>query len=78
MVTAYILLQVSSEHDKVVWNELTALPNVVEAAWIYGEFDTLLKVESPSLDELDEFIFDELRKIDGIKSTKTLLVSKMK
>ncbi|HPZ09447.1 MAG TPA: Lrp/AsnC ligand binding domain-containing protein [Candidatus Eremiobacteraeota bacterium] len=78
MISAYILLQVYSEFDKAIWNTLTELPNVVEAAWIYGEFDTLLKVEADSLDKLDEFIFDELRKVEGIKSTKTLLVAKMK
>jgi len=78
MVTAYILLKTASGHDKNMWNAITEVPSVVESAWIYGEFDMLLKVKVDSLDHLDEFVFDELRKISGITSTTTLLVAKMK
>ena len=78
MVTSYILLKTSSGHDKKMWDEITKIPSVVESAWIYGEFDMLLKVEVTSLDHLDEFVFDELRKVSGINSTTTLLAAKLK
>jgi anthranilate phosphoribosyltransferase len=78
MVTSYILLKVTSDIDRNIWEMIKELPKVIDAAWIYGEFDMLLKVEAESLDQLDEFVFEELRKIEGIKSTTTLLVAKTK
>lgn len=78
MVNAYILLKSSSGHDKNMWDQIGKLPSVIESAWIYGEFDMLIKVEVNSLDKLDEFVFDELRKVEGISSTTTLVVAKMK
>ena len=38
----------------------------------------IIKVEVLSLDKLDELVFDELRKIEGIKASTTLLVAKLK
>jgi len=49
------------------------MEEVKEAVQIYGEYDLILRVEVKDFDELDTFIFDVLRTIDGVKSTKTLI-----
>jgi len=44
----------------------------------YGEYDLVIKVELPSMDSLDNFIFNKLRSIDGVTATTTLLEAKPK
>ena len=77
MVTAFVLVKVKPGSDEKLWEDISKLGKVKEIAWVYGEYDLILKVESFSLDQLDDFIF-ALRKIENIKDTKTLIMSKIK
>ena len=44
----------------------------------YGEYDLICKVESNSLEELDNFIFNKIRTTDGVTATTTLLQARPK
>jgi len=77
MVTAYILARIKPNHDREVLEKVRKLPQVKDAITVYGEYDLIMKIEVESLDELDAFIFDVIRAIDGIKSTTTLLTTKL-
>ena len=47
---------------------------VQDAAVLAGDVDMLLKVRARNMDELNHFILDYLRNIEGVDKTKTLMV----
>jgi len=73
MVTAYVLLRVKPGMDKDVFLSAKRLPQVKEAVVVYGEYDLLVRIEVPSMEDLDTFIFDTIRMISGVESSTTLI-----
>ena len=73
MVTAYILAKVESGKDDEVLSEARRLAGVIEATPTYGVYDLHIKVEFKAIEELDEFIFNKIRRIAGVKETVTLI-----
>jgi DNA-binding Lrp family transcriptional regulator len=43
---------------------------------MYGEYDAIIKVRAPNLDQLNEFLTDKLRVLPDIFQTATLIVAK--
>ncbi|RLI05777.1 Lrp/AsnC family transcriptional regulator [Candidatus Bathyarchaeota archaeon] len=74
---SYVLLKVKPGYDRKVLQELSELTQVKEAETVYGEYDLIVKVDIETLDDLDDFVFNTLRKIAGIEKTTTLLTSEI-
>jgi DNA-binding Lrp family transcriptional regulator len=72
----YVLVTVNPGKDRDVCERIVNMPEVKEAVQIYGEYDLILRVEVKDFNELDHFVFDTLRTIDGVNSTKTLIGTK--
>jgi len=73
MVTSYTLARVHPAMDRDVYNEVKKFSEVKEVIITYGEYDLILKIESDSLEDLDDFVFNKLRRIEGVAATTTLL-----
>jgi len=73
MVTAYILAKIESGKDKEVLDEVKKMAGVRGAVPTYGMYDLHVEVVFDSTDELDKFIFDKIRRIQGVKETVTLI-----
>jgi len=73
-IDAYILVKVEAGKEKEVCSQLKD-KMISEASLIYGAYDLILKVRAPLPEKLDEFIFGELRKINGVKETATCIVA---
>jgi len=73
MITSYTLARVHPTQDKEVYKAAKAFKEVKEVIITYGEYDLIVKVESNSLEDLDDFIFNKLRSINGVAATTTLL-----
>ena len=76
MITSYTLIRVLPVKDKEVYNNVKGFSEVKEIVLTYGEYDLVIKVELPSMDSLDNFIFNKLRSIEGVTATTTLLEAK--
>ncbi len=77
-VDAYILVKVEAGKEREVGSQLKN-KMINEASLIYGAYDLILRVRAPLPEKLDEFIFSELRQINGVKETATCIVaSKLK
>lgn len=66
-------MRVLPTRDEEVYEKVRSFKEVREISLTYGEYDLVLKVEVNSLEELDGFIFNKLRVIDGIEATTTLI-----
>ena len=78
MITSYTLARVLPAKDKEVYMKVKAFDEVKDVILTYGEYDLILKIESNSLEDLDHFVFNKLRTINGISSTTTLLEARPK
>jgi DNA-binding Lrp family transcriptional regulator len=57
-------------------SEIKKIPQVKEAYPVYGVYDVLMILESDSMESLRETITNHIRKLDGIKSTLTMIIVK--
>lgn len=74
MVTsAYILIKTASGFEKGILSKLKEFNSVENADLVYGLYDIIVKVKMNSSEELDSFIFDVLRPMQGIVETMTCI-----
>ncbi len=76
---AYVLIKVESGKDLEVFGKVRDLQNkypICEVATLYGDFDVLVKVRMTDVDDLQNFVFNGIRPIDGITETQTLIAAK--
>jgi DNA-binding Lrp family transcriptional regulator len=76
LTVAYVLAKVEAGQDQEVLKEVKKIPGVKQATPTYGFYDLHVEVSFDKMEELDRFIFDELRRIPGIKETATLIAFK--
>jgi len=75
MIEAFVLIVVKPGNEEKVYEELKKDPRVKEAYRVYGEYDIILRVEVPSIEDLDRFHDEVLRRIPEIEMTETLIAS---
>ena len=78
MIVSYTLARVFPAQDKTVYEELTALDVVKKVVLAYGVYDMMITIETDNIDELDDIVFNKIRKIEGIVSTTTLIGAEKK
>ena len=73
MSTAYVLINCDLGSEEQIIEDLKHLSDVKEVHGTFGAYDILAKVESDQISTLRETIMWEIRKIDKVRSTVTLL-----
>jgi len=75
MPLAFIFInsEVSSE-DEVV-KALRKMEDVKEAYVVYGVYDIVAKVEADTIGKLKEVIASKVRRVNGVRSTLTMIVA---
>jgi len=74
MTEAYVLAKIEAGKDKQALEAIKKLPGAKEVTFTYGAYDLHVKVKFDAMEELDDFIFEKMRKVDGIKETMTLVI----
>ena len=75
MVEAYILLLVHSGHEFQVKADIDKLDFINSCRITFGEYDLVIHVTIPSVEKLGSIVSKNIRMIEGIKKTATLIVS---
>ncbi len=76
MHSAFVLMNAELGKETQIVNELEKISNVKEVYPVYGVYDVLMVIESDSMEALRETITSKVRKLDGIKSTLTMIIVK--
>jgi DNA-binding Lrp family transcriptional regulator len=75
LATAFVLINAESGVESETLGQLLQMHNVSEAHLVYGVYDIFVKVEADSMEEVKETITREIRSLDHIEGTMTLLVA---
>ena len=70
----FLNIDIGSE-DKIM-EQLAVIPEVKAVYFVYGPYDIVIKIEAPDIDKIRSVVREKGRKIDGIRSTTTLIVAK--
>lgn len=76
MVSAYIMMKMHVGMDDQVIAEIKKLEQVKEADATYGSYDLVIKVNFKTIEDLDRFIFEKVRRIKGITESSSMIVAK--
>lgn len=75
MILAYVLAKIEAGKDRDALKKIKTAKGVKKARATYGTYDLVVEVSFDSIEELDEFVFDRLRKIPHVKETVTVICS---
>jgi DNA-binding Lrp family transcriptional regulator len=74
MPTAYVLINCDLGSEENIIGELKKLSQTVEVNGVYGVYDVVAKVRADTMEKLRETITWQVRKIDKVRSTLTMIV----
>ncbi len=72
---AYLLIVTKYGKIKDVSGKLLKMPEVENVHELYGQYDVLIKVKVNNVSELEAFTEKNIRHMDEIERTETLIVS---
>jgi len=76
MVTGCVLVELKTGKERDAIDNLKK----IEAKQIYGlfgEYDVLMILETKSIGEFTEFVIDNVRSIEGVDSTRTIIAAEL-
>jgi DNA-binding Lrp family transcriptional regulator len=76
VLLAFIMMNVQVGTDKDVVNRLRVLKGVREVYEVYAVYDIVALVEAATMAELNELVNSEIRKIETVTSTNTIIAEK--
>jgi len=75
LISAFTLVKVVPHRNVQVFKKMKKLSTIEEATLVYGEYDIILKTHTKSIEELNRFIYNVLRKTPSITTTTTMIVA---
>ncbi len=74
MELAFVLVKSRMGHEMDVLNEILKIDGVKEVTGTYGQYDIFVKVQAPTISQIEKIITKEIRKVPHVISTATLSV----
>lgn len=75
MPIAFVLINTEPANEEKVLTKITKIDGIEEAYILYGVYDILAKIKTESMENLKQTIIWQIRKIEGVVSTLTLIVA---
>ena len=73
MTIAYVLIKSDLGAEQKVIEQLEKLEQVVQIDRTFGDYDMVVKMESEHIEKIRETISRNIKKIDKVRSTRTLV-----
>src|SRR6476659_2922720 len=77
MPKAFVLMNAELGSEDSIVSELKSIDGVKEIYQVYGVYDIVAQVESETMEKVKETITWKLRKLNGVKSTLTMIVMEL-
>jgi DNA-binding Lrp family transcriptional regulator len=75
MPIAFVLINTEIGSESDVLKTLKKVEGVVEAYSVYGVYDVIAKIKADSMDKLKEMVTWNIRRLDKVRSTLTMIVT---
>ncbi len=75
MPMAFVLINTEMGSETEVLGALRKIANVKEAYIVYGVYDIVAKVEAESMDKLKDIITWNIRRLNKVRSTLTMMAT---
>lgn len=76
VVEAYVLFKVSSGNAREACRKIAEFEEVTAASIIYGEYDVVARISVSSLQALEEFLAEKVRKVPSVILTSTMIIAR--
>ena len=73
MIKGYLLIKLVPGLESSALSQIRAIPGVTEVSLVFGQWDAIAVAETKSLFELARIIVSEVRSIQGVQDTTTLV-----
>ena len=73
MVKGYLLIKLVPGLESDALSHIRAIPGVSDVNLVFGQWDAIATTEAKSLFELSRIIIREIRGIQGVQATETLV-----
>lgn len=73
VVIAYVLINCDMGSEGSIIDELRSIVGVKNVYGVFGAYDVIVEVQTPTVDKLRETITMTIRKIPGVRTTLTLM-----
>jgi DNA-binding Lrp family transcriptional regulator len=70
---AYVLINTEIGSESEVLDAVKKIKNVREAYAVYGVYDIVVKIEAETMNKLKETITWEIRRLNNVRSTLTMI-----
>ena len=70
---AYVLINTELGRESEVTEALRGVKEITATHTVYGIHDVIVEVEAETMDEVKEVVFNQIRRLDHVKSTITLI-----
>jgi len=74
METAYVFLICDLGYEETIIKDLKRIDSISEVCGTYGAYDIVAKVEHSEIEKLRKIIMWNIRKLEHVRSTLTLMV----
>lgn len=76
MITAIVLVRAARDRIPETAQALAAMPHVAECYSVTGDWDIVCILRFAQFEDLDDIVTSELRQVQGIERTQTMLAFK--
>lgn len=70
---AYVLINTELGQEAAVVDSLSKVVGITGVHSLYGIYDVIAQVEAESMDKVKEIVFNQIRRLDSVKTTITLI-----
>ena len=73
MIKGYLLIKLVPGLESDALSQIRAIPGITELNLVFGQWDAIALAETTSLFELARVIVSEVRSVQGVQDTSTLV-----
>ena len=74
---AYVLLGLVPGLEEKALSQIQVIPGVIEINPVFGHWDTIVIIEAETLDALSRLVVRQIRGIQGVQATETLVAGQI-
>ena len=74
---AYVLLGLVPGLEEKALSQIQVIPGVIEINPVFGHWDTIVIIEAETLDALSRLVVRQIRGIQGVQVTETLVAGQI-